>query len=90
MGESLYWCQGDFIAPKGHEDYISAFACTGGIGCHEQRQKFESKGARDARRLGDISHLIYMYMCVMMIYYYNYVILYLIVQLYCIMIYILD
>ena len=28
-------------------DYISAFACTGGIGCHEQRQKFEEKGEID-------------------------------------------
>jgi len=48
MGESTYWCQGDFIAPKGvAPDYISAFACTGGIGCHEQRQKFEAKGEID-------------------------------------------
>ena len=72
MGESTYWCQGDFIAPKdcraklvavtsqasvcllqtvyccqGYSDYISAFACTGGIGCHEQRQKFEEKGEID-------------------------------------------
>ena len=28
-------------------DYISAFAATGGIGCHEQRQKFEAKGEID-------------------------------------------
>ncbi|CAE7027101.1 mtr [Symbiodinium natans] len=48
MGESTYWCQGDFIAPKDvAPDYIAAFACTGGIGCHEQRQKFEEKGEID-------------------------------------------
>eukprot|EP00441_Pelagodinium_beii_P006521 CAMPEP_0197703102 /NCGR_PEP_ID=MMETSP1338-20131121/125262_1 /TAXON_ID=43686 ORGANISM="Pelagodinium beii, Strain RCC1491" /NCGR_SAMPLE_ID=MMETSP1338 /ASSEMBLY_ACC=CAM_ASM_000754 /LENGTH=1480 /DNA_ID=CAMNT_0043286995 /DNA_START=99 /DNA_END=4541 /DNA_ORIENTATION=- len=48
MGESTYWCQSDFIAPKGvAPDYISAFACTGGLGCHEQRQKFEEKGEID-------------------------------------------
>merc|ERR1711920_518262 len=30
MGESTYWCQGDFIAPKGEcPDYIAAFANTG-------------------------------------------------------------
>ncbi|CAJ1435245.1 unnamed protein product, partial [Effrenium voratum] len=28
-------------------DYIAAFACTGGIGCHEQRKKFEDKGEID-------------------------------------------
>ena len=28
-------------------DYIAAFAATGGIGCHEQRQKFEAKGEID-------------------------------------------
>eukprot|EP00931_Biecheleriopsis_adriatica_P110612 TRINITY_DN848_c0_g1_i8.p1 TRINITY_DN848_c0_g1~~TRINITY_DN848_c0_g1_i8.p1 ORF type:complete len:1076 (-),score=345.69 TRINITY_DN848_c0_g1_i8:269-3496(-) len=47
MGESTYWCQGDFIAPKGTDDYIAAFACTGGLGCHEQRKKFEEKGEID-------------------------------------------
>merc|ERR1712238_34227 len=40
--------QGDFIAPKGVKpDYIASFACTGGMGCHEQRQKFEDKGEID-------------------------------------------
>merc|ERR1712217_197688 len=48
MGESTYWCQSDFIAPKGvAPDYIAAFACTGGLGCHEQRKKFEGKGEID-------------------------------------------
>ncbi|CAJ1333926.1 unnamed protein product, partial [Effrenium voratum] len=48
MGESTYWCQGDFVAPKEvGPDYIAAFACTGGIGCHEQRKKFEDKGEID-------------------------------------------
>jgi len=48
MGESEYWCQGDFIAPKGvASDHIAAFACTGGLGCHEQRQKYEDKGEID-------------------------------------------
>jgi len=48
MGESTYWCQSDFIAPKGvAPDYISAFACTGGLGCHEQRKKYEDKGEID-------------------------------------------
>merc|ERR1712217_887023 len=48
MGESTYWCQSDFIAPKGvAPDYIAAFACTGGLGCHEQRKKFEDKGEID-------------------------------------------
>eukprot|EP00933_Yihiella_yeosuensis_P015814 TRINITY_DN13673_c0_g1_i1.p1 TRINITY_DN13673_c0_g1~~TRINITY_DN13673_c0_g1_i1.p1 ORF type:complete len:827 (+),score=235.85 TRINITY_DN13673_c0_g1_i1:172-2481(+) len=48
MSEETYWCQSDFIAPKGvAPDYISAFACTGGIGCHEQRQKFEATGDID-------------------------------------------
>ena len=37
----------DFIAPKGEAaDYISAFACTGGIGCHEQH-KFKEAGDID-------------------------------------------
>jgi len=48
MGESEYWCQSDFIAPKGvAPDYIAAFANTGGLGCHEQRQKFEATGDID-------------------------------------------
>jgi len=48
MGEQTYWCQSDFIAPKGvAPDYIAAFANTGGLGCHEQRQKFEEKGEID-------------------------------------------
>lgn len=43
MGEPTYMCQSDFIAPKGvAPDYIAAFANTGGLGCHEQRQKFEA------------------------------------------------
>jgi 5-methyltetrahydrofolate--homocysteine methyltransferase len=48
MGESEYWCQGDFIAPKGTApDWIAAFANTGGLGCHEQRKIFEDKGEID-------------------------------------------
>jgi 5-methyltetrahydrofolate--homocysteine methyltransferase len=48
MGESTYMCQSDFIAPKGvAPDYIAAFACTGGLGCHEQRKIFEDKGEID-------------------------------------------
>jgi 5-methyltetrahydrofolate--homocysteine methyltransferase len=48
VGESEYWCQGDFIAPKGvAPDYIAAFANTGGLGCHEQRKIFEEKGDID-------------------------------------------
>merc|ERR1711920_722663 len=48
MGETTYWCQSDFIAPKGvASDYIAAFACTGGLGCHEQRKKFEDAGEID-------------------------------------------
>ncbi|CAE8694917.1 unnamed protein product, partial [Polarella glacialis] len=48
MNEATYMCQSDFIAPKGvAPDYISAFACTGGIGCHEQRMKFEETGDID-------------------------------------------
>merc|ERR1719491_2394527 len=48
MAETTYWSQGDFIAPKGVKpDYIASFACTGGLGCHEQRQKFEDKGEID-------------------------------------------
>nr|UKS50368.1 B12-dependent methionine synthase [Alexandrium insuetum] len=48
MGETTYWCQSDFIAPKGvAPDYIAAFACTGGLGCHEQRKIFEEKGEID-------------------------------------------
>merc|ERR1719223_425065 len=48
IGESEYWCQGDFIAPKGvAPDYIAAFANTGGLGCHEQRKIFEEKGEID-------------------------------------------
>jgi len=48
MGETTCWCQSDFIAPKGvAPDYISAFACTGGLGCPEYRAKFEEKGEID-------------------------------------------
>ncbi|CAE8691977.1 unnamed protein product, partial [Polarella glacialis] len=48
VNEATYMCQSDFIAPKGvAPDYISAFACTGGIGCHEQRMKFEETGDID-------------------------------------------
>merc|ERR1719223_1713605 len=48
IGEQTYWCQGDFIAPKGTAaDYIAAFANTGGIGCAEQRKKFEDAGEID-------------------------------------------
>jgi len=43
MNEKTYWSHGDFIAPKGiAPDYIASFACTGGMGCHEQREKFEA------------------------------------------------
>merc|ERR1711933_502977 len=48
MNETTYWSQGDFIAPKGvAPDYIASFACTGGLGCHEQRAKFEADGEID-------------------------------------------
>jgi len=48
MNEATYWCQGDFIAPKGvAPDYIASFACTGGLGCPEQREKFEANGDID-------------------------------------------
>lgn len=48
MGEKVYWCQGDFIAPKGvADDYIGMFANTGGLGCAEQRKIFEDKGEID-------------------------------------------
>merc|ERR1719237_1534593 len=48
MGEKECLCLADFIAPKGvTPDYIAAFACTGGLGCHEQRAKFESAGEID-------------------------------------------
>jgi len=48
IGESEYMCQSDFVAPKGeHADYIAAFACTGGLGCAEQRNLFEEKGEID-------------------------------------------
>merc|ERR1719203_2585397 len=43
MNEKTYWSHGDFIAPKGiAPDYIASFACTGGMGCHQQREKFEA------------------------------------------------
>jgi 5-methyltetrahydrofolate--homocysteine methyltransferase len=46
--ETEYYCHGDFIAPKGvAADYIAAFACTGGLGCGEQRAKFEASGDID-------------------------------------------
>merc|ERR1719235_412506 len=48
MGEKLCCCQSDFIAPKGvAPDYIAMFACTGGMGCHEQRQIYEGRGEID-------------------------------------------
>jgi len=48
MGEKTYWCQSDFIAPKGEaDDYIAMFANTGGLGCAEQRKIFEDKGEID-------------------------------------------
>lgn len=48
MGETEYWCQSDFIAPKGiAPDYIAAFACTGGLGCHSHRKRFEDAGEID-------------------------------------------
>jgi len=48
MNESTYWCQSDFIAPKNVKpDYIAMFGCTGGMGCHEQRAKFEANGDID-------------------------------------------
>jgi len=48
MGEKIYWCQSDFIAPKGvADDYLAMFANTGGLGCHEQRKIFEDKGEID-------------------------------------------
>merc|ERR1712190_247318 len=47
-GAKTLICQSDFIAPKGvANDYIAAFACTGGLGCPEQRKKFEDKGEID-------------------------------------------
>lgn len=54
MGENEYWCQSDFLAPKGvADDYIAMFANTGGLGCHEQRQKFEKNGDIDQAILLD-------------------------------------
>jgi 5-methyltetrahydrofolate--homocysteine methyltransferase len=54
MGEKVYWCQSDFIAPKGvANDYIAMFANTGGLGCHEQRQIFEKNGDIDKAILLD-------------------------------------
>lgn len=50
MGGPVGWSQG--VAP----DYISAFAATGGIGCHEQRQKFEAKGEIDKAILLEALH----------------------------------
>jgi len=48
MNEATYMCQSDFIAPKGEApDYIAGFACTGGLGCHEQRQIFDKSGDID-------------------------------------------
>jgi len=47
-GASEYWCQSDFIAPKGvAKDYIAMFACTTGIGVQEKRQVFEDAGEID-------------------------------------------
>jgi 5-methyltetrahydrofolate--homocysteine methyltransferase len=48
MSEPECKSQTDFISPKDVAlDYIAAFTCTGGLGCHKQRQKFEEKGEID-------------------------------------------
>jgi 5-methyltetrahydrofolate--homocysteine methyltransferase len=47
-GDKEMWSHGDYIAPKGvAADYVAAFACTAGLGCHEQRQIFEDAGEID-------------------------------------------
>merc|ERR1711990_605359 len=54
IGEKEYWSQADFIAPKGvAADYIAGFACTGGLGCAEQKKIFEQKGEIDQSILLD-------------------------------------
>jgi len=54
IGEKEYWSQADFIAPKGvAADYIAGFACTGGLGCTEQKLLFEEKGEIDQSILLD-------------------------------------
>jgi 5-methyltetrahydrofolate--homocysteine methyltransferase len=54
IGEKEYWSQADFIAPKGvAADYIAGFACTGGLGCTEQKKLFEEKGEIDKSILLD-------------------------------------
>merc|ERR1712003_296096 len=53
IGEKEYWSQADFIAPKGVADYIAGFACTGGLGCTEQKKLFEEKGEIDKSILLD-------------------------------------
>jgi len=47
MDQKVCMCQSDFIAPKGMKDYLGAFACTAGIGCHEKRQEYEAKHEMD-------------------------------------------
>jgi 5-methyltetrahydrofolate--homocysteine methyltransferase len=47
IGETTYWCQSDFVAPKGvAPDYIASFACSP-LGVEVQRAKFEEKGEID-------------------------------------------
>jgi 5-methyltetrahydrofolate--homocysteine methyltransferase len=47
IGESTYFCQSDFVAPKDvAPDYISAFACTP-LGVETQRKVFEKDGEID-------------------------------------------
>jgi len=53
IGEKEYCSQADFIAPKGHSDYIACFACTGGLGCNEQKKIFDDKGEIDKSILLD-------------------------------------
>lgn len=54
IGEQEYWSQSDFIAPKGvADDYIAGFACTGGLGCQEQKEIFEKTGDIDKSILLD-------------------------------------
>lgn len=48
MNQKECLCQSDFIAPKGvAPDYLGMFACTAGVGCAEQREKFEATGDID-------------------------------------------
>ncbi|MDD7983825.1 methionine synthase [Lentisphaera marina] len=39
--ESPFMSLADFIAPKGHKDYMGAFCVTAGIGCEEKAKEFE-------------------------------------------------